>query len=118
MYGESMSPESPRGSPLQRLPEFVGDYNTLLYTEKVGQSFRVNMVSSRNLDYILYSAFDSSKGKNRLYYKQEATNLEINILLKLNISQNSGGSSKFPGGLKLFIGLPKQPLLELSAPVF
>ena len=58
------------------------------------------------------------KEKKRLYYKQEATNLEINILLKLNISKNSGGSSKFPGGLKLFIGLPKQPLLELSAPVF
>ena len=29
---ESMSPEPPRGSLLQRLPEFVGDYNTLLYT--------------------------------------------------------------------------------------
>ena len=76
------------------------------------------MVSSRNLDYILYSAFDSSKGKNKLDNKQEATNLEINILPKLNISKNSGGSSKFPGGLKLFIGLPKPPLLELSPSVF
>ena len=76
------------------------------------------MVSSRNLDYLLYSAFDSSKGKNKLDNKQEATNLEINILPKLNISKNSGGSSKFPGGLKLFIGLPKPPLLELSPSVF
>ena len=58
------------------------------------------MKLSRNLDYIFYLAFDSSKGKNRLDNEQEARNLEINILGKLNISKNSGGSSKFPGGLK------------------
>ena len=59
------------------------------------------MVLFRNLDYIFYLAFDSSKGKNRLDNEQEARNLEINILGKLNISKNSGGSSKFPGGLKV-----------------
>ena len=64
-------------------------------------SFCVNMVPSRNLDYIFYSAFDSSKGKNRLDNGQNATNLEITILGKLNISKNSGGSSKFPGGLNV-----------------
>ena len=30
--------------------------------------------------------------------------------------KNSGGWTKFPGGRKV-IGLPKQPLLELSPPV-
>ena len=41
------------------------------------------------------------KEKNRLDNGQDATNLEINILGKLNISKNSGRSSKFPGGLNV-----------------
>ena len=72
------------------------------------------MVPSRNLDYIFYSAFDSSKGKNRLHNGQDATNLEITILGKLNISKNSGGSSKFSGGLNVIHTTTQTQTLTLT----
>ena len=59
-FWERMPPDPPSGSSAIK--------KILFYVLKKldSLSFFVNLLSSRNLDYIFYSAFDSSKGKNRL----------------------------------------------------
>ena len=57
---ESMPPDPPSGSSVIKKIRFY------VLKKLDSLSFFVNMVSSRNLDYMCYSAFDSSKGKNRL----------------------------------------------------
>ena len=58
--GRACPPDPPSGSSVIKKMRF--------YVPKKldSLSFFVNMVSSRNLDYVFYSAFDSTKEKNRL----------------------------------------------------
>ena len=59
IFWESMPPDPPFSSVIKKTQEPI-KFDGLL------KNYVSLLTSSRNLDYVFYSAFDSSKGKNRL----------------------------------------------------